>query len=165
MKKLKRKQLTSFINQVAASIPDGITNTTPPKNVDMQRRNTSLVAPVVTSGIRYKPGSTLSAVTVMAADMATGHTAATPNSSKKPEYIRGKKLSLIEMGPSFVKKFEMSEEEMPVLFVGKKLVRFERGSVEVQQIVDSYITFKELSGESEADALALTEDDVDSAYM
>lgn len=163
MKKLKRQQLTSFINQVAASIPDGNTNTTTPStNVDIPQRHSNLVAPVVTSGIRYKPGSTLSAVTVTAADMAT---AATPSSSKKPEYIRGKKLSLIEMGPRFVKKFELTEEEMPVLFVGKKLVRFERGSVEVQQIVDSYITFKELSGESEADALTLAEDDVESTYM
>lgn len=120
-----------------------------------------MVAPVVTSSIRYKAGSTLSAVSVTAVDIAKSYTPATP-SGKKPEYIRGKKLSLIEMGPRFIQK--VTEEEMPVLFVGKKLVRFERGSVEVQQIVDSYITFKELSGESD-DALALGEDYVESSFM
>lgn len=98
---------------------------------------------------------------VLAGTDASGATAASASASahvppKKPEYIRGKKHSLIEMGPPFVQRIELTGDEMPFLFVGKKLVRFERGSPEVQQIVDSYMLFKELSVDGE-DALAADE--------
>lgn len=127
VKKLKHKHLTTFINQA-----------------DVIAVAATIPDPVTSVGPTIHHGSNAMRPQATATSQAT---------SKKPEYIRGKKLSLIEMGPKFVQKFELTEEEMPFLFVGKKLVRFERGSVEVQQIVDSYIQFKELSGESE-DAMA-----------
>lgn len=135
VKKLKKQHLATFINQsdviavVAATIPDPIT---PDPNSEYVAQSTASRLNATTSNNTNSSG---------------------PMPSKKNHIIRGKKLSLIEMGPKFVQKFELTEEEMPFLFVGKKLVRFERGSLEVQQIVDSYMQFKELSGESE-DAMA-----------
>lgn len=121
VKNLKLKQLTTFINKAEVI---AVAATIPDGNSSLQ--STAALRPTVRIGL-----------------------AATTPGNTKAEYIRGKKLSLIEMDPRFVQKFELTEEEMPFLFVGKKVVRFERGSVEVQQIVDSYIAFKELSGESE----------------
>lgn len=63
--------------------------------------------------------------------------------------IEGQKYSLINLGTNMIPINDIGITEAPLLFVGKGTVRLEKGTSQLQEIIDSYKLFKEFQSDLE----------------
>lgn len=114
VRNLKNKRLTEFINKVAASIPDNIS--------DMH-------SPVDKPFIFHPDGQ--------------------PSKPKKRLKGLAKQFTLVEIAHDkhIMHKFQFGDDEAPLLFVRRH--KNQLGPAQMDEVIDSYMTFKELTADAE----------------
>lgn len=125
VQKLKNKRLTDFINDVAANIPD------PPYFI--------------------ASSSSSAAAAVVASTSSSSYSSATQKQQQQPSgLVRYKPFSLIDLErEQILKQYQLGDDEPPLLFVGRRTLKIRKDSPQLQEIVDSYMTFKELTIEAD----------------
>lgn len=70
--------------------------------------------------------------------------------AKNPAIMRGKPNSLIDVNRDKIfQQYQQGDDEPPLLFVGRRAPKIRKDSPLLQEIFNSYMTFKELSIDSD----------------
>lgn len=64
--------------------------------------------------------------------------------------VRYKPFSVVDLErEQILKQYQIGEDEPPLLYVGRRTLKLRKDSTQLKEIVNSYMTFKELSIEAE----------------